>query len=227
MPPARRHWPTVTLGSVSTAAPPATRSAASSRRPQRHLRQHDRRRRRSPAPGRGETQSRGTSSARMPPAQRHWPTATTASVLAAAQPGNTIGGTASTGSQRHLGQHRCRNRRLRRFHVSAGDAVAGNFIGTDVSGQKLARKRDRGVSQRRNATTIGGTSTGAGNVISGDPSPESGCSGNTVSRIRILGNLIGTDPTGRLPIVRSGSIRSSPIPSGSGGGLIGSREKVT
>jgi hypothetical protein len=79
---------------------------------------------------------------------------------------------------------------------ASGIQVVGNFIGTDQSGTAALGNYD-GVClfQGANGNTVGGTSTGSANVISGNAhygvDLAFGASGNVV-----LGNLIGTDKTG-------------------------------
>ncbi len=76
---------------------------------------------------------------------------------------------------------------------NTGNVVEGNYIGTDVTGTKALGNTDAGVVVASNFNTIGGTTAGAGNVISGNKGPGlwTGGSGNLVE-----GNYIGTDVTG-------------------------------
>ncbi|HXE55900.1 MAG TPA: CAP domain-containing protein, partial [Tepidisphaeraceae bacterium] len=71
------------------------------------------------------------------------------------------------------------------------DLVEGNYIGLGATGRPLGNFGN-GVLLSASGATVGGTSTGAGNVISAN--------GNgivvTASGGIIQGNLIGTDPTG-------------------------------
>ena len=91
---------------------------------------------------------------------------------------------------------------------TTGNLVEGNVIGLGASGQAESARTPGELgrlyiafddSSSRNATSVGGTASGAGNLISGNT--EYGIyindSGNLVE-----GNLIGTDPTGT---VRSGN----------------------
>jgi titin len=80
---------------------------------------------------------------------------------------------------------------------TSGNAVLGNFIGTDATGTAALGNTNQGVllQLRATANTVGGTASGAANVISGNTDgvylKTPGTSGNVV-----LGNLIGTDKTG-------------------------------
>src|SRR5262249_2489599 len=82
--------------------------------------------------------------------------------------------------------------------------VAGNYIGTDVSGTVAVSNRTHGVlidDARYN--TVGGSLPGAGNVISGNVANgvEIRGGGNNLGfENTVAGNLIGTDRTGTLPL---------------------------
>ena len=82
--------------------------------------------------------------------------------------------------------------------------MLGNLIGTDKSGTlKLANDEGLFIQNGATANTVGGTSSGAANVISGNSTGVymfgSGTSGNVV-----LGNLIGTDIHGTANLGNSG-----------------------
>ncbi len=87
---------------------------------------------------------------------------------------------------------------------TSGNVVLGNLIGTEVNGTAKLGNSNIGVVIFRGATTntVGGTSNGAGNVISDNPNGVilygSGTSGNVV-----LGNLIGTDINGTVNLGNS------------------------
>jgi hypothetical protein len=91
------------------------------------------------------------------------------------------------------------------------DLVAGNFIGTNATG--LAPLGDGvGITVNSSNNTIGGTSTGARNIISGNSSPEGAWgididSGGGSARFNLVeGNCIGTDISGGTGLGRQGGI---------------------
>ena len=86
--------------------------------------------------------------------------------------------------------------------ASGGNVIAGNFIGTDPSGDQVRSNAGWGVDVEASGNTIGGTTPAARNLISGngddgihigsaDPDP-----GNTASANVVEGNYIGTDAKG-------------------------------
>jgi hypothetical protein len=78
-----------------------------------------------------------------------------------------------------------------------GNLVAGNFIGTDVTGTTALGNAGSGVlilSTPNNL--IGGTAAGAGNTISGNRGNGIVITGATSTANSIQGNFIGTDGTG-------------------------------
>src|SRR5207244_3504568 len=85
--------------------------------------------------------------------------------------------------------------------------ILGNFIGTDVSGTVPLANGGRGVSLvEATTTTIGGTTSSARNIISGN-------AGNGISiafdiakfGTKVLGNFIGTDVTGNVAVANGGT----------------------
>lgn len=93
-------------------------------------------------------------------------------------------------------------------NAGPGNQVQGNFIGTDVTGtQPLGQTFGGGVDLVGPNNIVGGTSPGAGNVISANGGtggvtlvsiPGSAATGNLVQ-----GNLIGTDVTGTIDLGNS------------------------
>jgi hypothetical protein len=89
------------------------------------------------------------------------------------------------------------------FYAEAGSVVQGNYIGTDVSGTFAIGNILEGVSiTATSSNLVGGTTPGAGNVISGngddgvliDPADE------VAEQNRVQGNFIGTDATGTIAL---------------------------
>ena len=104
---------------------------------------------------------------------------------------NTIGGTA-TGARNVISGNSVGV--LLFGEGASSNVIEGNYIGTNAAGTAALGNGYYGVSISDGASnTIGGTATGAGNVISGNGSAGVvlGSSGNLVQ-----GNYIGTDATG-------------------------------
>jgi CSLREA domain-containing protein len=86
--------------------------------------------------------------------------------------------------------------------VPTNNLVQGNFIGTNATGTAALPNIGPGILLEGNNNTVGGTTAGAGNLISGN-------SGAGVE-IRfglsnvVEGNLIGTDATGKSPAANTG-----------------------
>ena len=108
---------------------------------------------------------------------------------------NTIGGTAA--GARNLISGNDNNGVQIDGSAATGNLVQGNIIGTDVNGTTALGNLQNGVSISGSPNnTIGGTVSGARNVISGNGDNNvliegSGATGNTVA-----GNFIGTNATG-------------------------------
>src|SRR5262249_33472458 len=88
---------------------------------------------------------------------------------------------------------------------SAHTLLQGNLIGVDFTGTQIASNFGNGVSvSNSSATTIGGTSSAARNVISAN-----GRDGITLTSSAdgalILGNYIGTDITGTIRTANLGN----------------------
>ncbi len=125
-------------------------------------------------------------------------------------PDNRVGGTASGARNVISG-----NGRQGVVLAASGNEVAGNYIGTDATGQNDLGNSDYGVAVLGPNNTIGGTVSGARNVISGNGEPldpdnphdgahgviifGSGADGNEVE-----GNYVGTDATGQEDVGNSG-----------------------
>jgi hypothetical protein len=119
-------------------------------------------------------------------------------------PGNTIGGVASGAGNVISG-----NGQNGIFIVGTkaiNNVVEGNFVGTDALGQTALANGYSGVAiSNAQDTTIGGTISGAGNVISGNADSGINLGGNT-SGTAVQGNYIGTDRTGNNAVPNYGGI---------------------
>jgi Ca2+-binding RTX toxin-like protein len=125
-----------------------------------------------------------------------------AGVDIAGSPGNTIGG--PVGGARNLLSGNFEGV-LVSGAAATGTLVAGNLIGTDVTGTAALGNLTNGIILvGGSGTTIGGTTTLARNIVSGNAAAgidiESG-SANTL----IDGNYLGADQTGTQPLANSGS----------------------
>ncbi len=82
---------------------------------------------------------------------------------------------------------------------SSGNQVLGNWIGTDITG-KAALANGSGIEDLGSNNTIGGTVSGAGNLISGNDLPYPNLADGVLisgSGNLVLGNSIGIDITGK------------------------------
>jgi hypothetical protein len=132
---------------------------------------------------------------------------------------NTIGG-AATGAGNVISGNKYDGIRIMNAGTS-GNVVLGNEIGANLAGSQALGNGYDGVEIFGGAAgnVIGGTATGAHNVISGNAFNgvdihDSGTSGNTV-----LGNEIGTDITGEVAIANDGT--GVDVSGAAGGNTIG------
>ena len=80
---------------------------------------------------------------------------------------------------------------------STGNQVQGNYIGTDASGSTAIPNASDGVTiSAAPANLIGGTSAGAGNLLSGNSQGGLSLTGPGADNNQIQGNLIGSDTSG-------------------------------
>ena len=86
--------------------------------------------------------------------------------------------------------------------TSIANRIEGNFIGTDVTGTFSIRNGHQGVVVQVNSfdNIIGGTTPGAGNVISGNAGAGVFMRQPTTSGTQVQGNFIGTDESGTAPL---------------------------
>jgi len=101
--------------------------------------------------------------------------------------------------------------------------VLGNFIGTDLSGS-LAVPNENGVGLSNQAVgdVLGGSTPGAGNLVSGNRTDGIGVTDPGTTANRILGNRIGTTADGNAALA-NGRVGVSII-SGAFGNTVGGRE---
>ena len=124
--------------------------------------------------------------------------------------GNFIGGTAAGAGNVISGNT---NPGIQISNGSSGNFVQGNFIGTNAAGSSALPNGAFGVTISSPNNTIGGTSAGARNIISGNTGVAAQGTGhglmingaNATGNL-VQGNYIGTDVTGSfaVPNVRSG-----------------------
>ena len=96
------------------------------------------------------------------------------------------------------------------LQTATNNFVLGNYIGTDPTGLLAAGNSQDGVILSSSASNIiGGTVSGAGNVISANAISSTGYDAiklSTSARAnQVLGNLIGLDATGMLPLGTGGN----------------------
>lgn len=82
-----------------------------------------------------------------------------------------------------------------------GNSIQGNSIGSDVTGTERIANTSAGIAVLNDfGTVIGGTESGAGNVISGNGVGVWLYGGLAAKDVRIEGNLIGTTADGQGPL---------------------------
>jgi hypothetical protein len=103
---------------------------------------------------------------------------------------------------------------------AAGNDVVGNFIGTNAAGAAdLGNTNDGVVINAASNNTVGGTAAGARNVVSGNDTDGVQVVGIGATNNTVLGNLIGTDVSGGVPLANS---NSGVLFTGVGGNTVGS-----
>ncbi|HEY94258.1 MAG TPA: hypothetical protein G4O15_04920 [Dehalococcoidia bacterium] len=91
---------------------------------------------------------------------------------------------------------------------SDGNLIKGNFIGTDPTGTEAIGNTNYGVYIGNSVNNlIGGTEPGEGNLISGGHVRGILINGSVASNNSILGNIIGTDISGTVPLGNTDGIR--------------------
>jgi hypothetical protein len=97
----------------------------------------------------------------------------------------------------------------------SNNVLQGNMIGVDATGTVDEGNITDGVVVTGTGHTIGGTAPGAGNVISGHNYSGSRIAHRAIgldvagSDVTILGNKIGTDPSGQIPLPNVVGVRVS------------------
>jgi Bacterial Ig-like domain (group 3)/PKD domain len=85
------------------------------------------------------------------------------------------------------------------------NVVTGDYIGTDISGTIAQGNGFAGVLADYSASnTIGGGTPDTRNVISGNLGAGVSMQGFAASGNQVLGNMIGTDPTGQIAVANTG-----------------------
>lgn len=118
-------------------------------------------------------------------------------IIAASQPG-PVAGFASTQVLPGLGIY---------WGVGASGGIRGNHIGTDIAGSSARANADDGIRVLRSAgeTTIGGSTAGARNVISGNGGSGLHVEGNgSTLELVVDGNAIGTRSGGGSALPNQG-----------------------
>jgi len=111
---------------------------------------------------------------------------------------NTIGGT--TAALRNIISGNV-NQGIRVDSGSIGNVIQGNYIGVDATGTADIGNAWNGISVTTSGNTIGGSASGAGNVISGNNNSGLVFDGSTNNIV--YGNYIGTNATGTAAIANS------------------------
>jgi hypothetical protein len=114
--------------------------------------------------------------------------------------GNTVGGTSA--GARNLISGNVSNGVAIANAGTTGNLVLGNYVGTDVTGSLALGNKADGIVIDGGAAgnTVGGTSTGARNVISGNTAAGVDIQGSGTTNNQVIGNSIGTDGTGLVTL---------------------------
>jgi titin len=139
--------------------------------------------------------------------------------IAAGASGNTVGGT-TVGARNVISGNNINGITIAGTGTS-GNVVEGNFIGTDPGGGSAVPNLHRGILITGDATnnTIGGTTAGARNIISGNRISGVCITGTGTGGNLIEGNFIGLDVTGLLK--NAGNTFGVQVANGANGNTIG------
>ena len=79
------------------------------------------------------------------------------------------------------------------------NVVEGNFIGTNLAGESAVPNQGNGIDDDGTGTTIGGTTAGAGNLISGNGGNGISIGGGAIDDL-VAGNFVGIDDAGKTAL---------------------------
>jgi hypothetical protein len=114
---------------------------------------------------------------------------------------NTIGGT-TPGSANLISLNDTAGVQITGAKAS-GNVLVGNLIGTNSTGEGPLANGIGVLISGGTGNVIGGTTPGAANVISGNTTAGIFITGNSVTGTQIIGNKIGTDPSGMNAVTRA------------------------
>ncbi len=110
-------------------------------------------------------------------------------------PGNLVGGTVASNANIISGNQQ--NGIFIYGATASNNVISGNYIGTSTNGKAALGNGYAGIAvSNAPGDTIGGTTVGAGNLISGNGNSGIILGGNPTTATVIEGNYIGTDATG-------------------------------
>ena len=115
-------------------------------------------------------------------------------------PGNTVGGTTVLHRNVISGNT---NSGIEINGNATQTVVQGNFIGLNANGTAKLANGTHGVRVRAPDNTIGGTTAGSRNIISGNGQNGISIEGNTTTGNLVQGNRIGTNPAGTIALGNS------------------------
>lgn len=113
-------------------------------------------------------------------------------------PGNTIGGTVA--GARNVISGNVQNGITINMSGAKNNRVQGNYVGTNAAGTARLGNGNYGIEISQPYNTVGGTVAGARNVVSGNKYSGVVTYLSSGNNIKIQGNYIGTDYTGKLDL---------------------------
>jgi hypothetical protein len=133
---------------------------------------------------------------------------------------NTIGGVTSTPGTGAGNLISSNSFGVAIYDNSSDNVVAGNLIGTDITGTISLGNVGGVLISDAQENTIGGSVLGAANEISGNLSSGIELEGSTATNNVIVGNLIGTDITGTLAVPNNSGVVVDDAPDNTIGGTV-------